>query len=172
MSRYELFLFLHVTSVIVWLGSGTTLALVAFYAQRAGDSELLRRLAPIGQWLGPRVFGPSALGALVFGLVLVDQGSWTLQPLWIRLGLGAFLLSLALNVGIRFPLLRRLRRGGDPRRIGRQLGLLPRLELTVLYLAVADMAAKPSGGDTAALAVGGAILGSVALAVAFAGARA
>jgi uncharacterized membrane protein len=163
---------LHVASVIVWLGSGTTLALVALYAQRAGDGDLLRRLAPIGQWLGPRVFGPAALGALVFGLVLVDQGSWTFRPLWIKLGFGAFLLSLVLNVGIRFPLLRRLRRGGDPRRIGRQLGVLPRFELTVLYLTVADMAAKPTGADTGTLAAGGAILGAVALAVAFAGARA
>src|SRR5919201_4227501 len=159
MSRYELFLFLHVASVIFWLGAGTTLALVAVFAGRTGDRELLGRLAPIAGWLGPRVFGPSALAALVFGLALVHDGSWSYDPLWIKLGLGAFALSFLLNTGVRVPLIRRLRRGADPVRTGRILGLLPRFELTVLYLTVADMIAKPSGADTGTLIAGGAILG-------------
>jgi uncharacterized membrane protein len=171
MSRYELFLFLHVTSVIVWLGAGTTLALVALFAGRTGDRELLGRLGPIGGWLGPRVFGPAALGALVFGLVLVDEGSWSFDPLWIKLGLGAFAVSFVLNAGVRVPLIRRLQRGADPARTGRILGLLPRFELTVLYLTVADMIAKPTGADTGTLIAGGSILGLVATGVAVGVAR-
>jgi uncharacterized membrane protein len=171
MSRYELFLFLHVASVIVWLGAGTTLALVAAFAGRTGDRELLGRLAPIGRWLGPRVFGPAALAALAFGLLLVHDGSWSFDPLWIKLGLGAFALSFLLNVGVRVPLIRGLERGADPMRTGRVLGLLPRFELTVLYLTVADMAAKPTGGDTGTLIAGGAILGVAAAGVAVAVAR-
>ena len=171
MSRYELFLFLHVASVIVWLGAGTTLALVAFFAGRTGDRELLGKLGSIGQWLGPRVFGPSALGALVFGLVLVHEGAWTFGPLWVELGLGALALSFLLNVGVRVPLMRRLRRGVSPQRTVRALGLLPRFELTVLYLAVADMIAKPTGADAGTLAAGGAILGLVAAGVAWGVAR-
>jgi hypothetical protein len=73
---------------------------------------------------------------------------------------------------VRVPLLRRLERGVDPARTGRLLGLLPRLELTVLYLAVADMVAKPGGGDTVTLIAGGAVLALVAAAVAVGGARA
>ena len=170
MTWYELFLFLHVASVIVWLGAGTTLALVALYAERSGDRELLGPLAPIGRWLGPRIFGPAALGALIFGLVLVHK-SWTFDPLWIKLGLGAFALSFLLTAGVRIPLLRRLERGVDPQRTGRLLGLLPRLDLTVLYLAVADMAAKPTGADTGVLVAGGAILGLAAAAVAVGASR-
>jgi len=95
----------------------------------------------------------------------VLDGSWTFQPLWIRLGLAAFAVSFLLNVGVRFPLLRRLERGTlDPLRAARLLGLLARVELAVLYLAVADMLAKPTGGDTGTLAGGGAILGVAALA--------
>jgi hypothetical protein len=45
------------------------------------------------------------------------------------------------------------------------LGGLARVELTVLYLTVADMIAKPEGADVGTLAAGGAIL---ALVVAFA----
>ena len=171
MSRYELFLFLHVASVIVWLGAGTTLAFVALFAGRTGDRELLGRIGAIGQWLGPRVFGPSALGALVFGLVLVREGSWTFDPLWIKLGLAAFALSFLLNAGVRVPLVRRLQRGASPERAARALGLLPRFELTVLYLTVADMVAKPTGADTGTLAAGGAILGLVGAGVAWGVAR-
>src|SRR6266542_4302522 len=52
MSRYELWVFLHVASVIVWIGAGTTLALIAFYAQRTRDRLLLERLAGLNGWLG------------------------------------------------------------------------------------------------------------------------
>jgi hypothetical protein len=100
-----------------------------------------------------------------------SNGSWTFQPLWIKLGLGAYALSFLLTAGVRIPLLRRLERGADPRRTGRLLGLLPRLELTVLYLAVADMLAKPSGADTGPLAAGGAILAVAAARVAFGASR-
>ena len=171
MSRYELFLFLHVAGVIVWLGAGTTLGLVALFAERTGDRELLGKIGALGRWLGPRVFGPAALGALVSGLVLVHEGSWTFGPLWVKLGLGAFALSFLLNAGVRAPLMRRLQRGVSPQRTARVLGLLPRFELTVLYLTVADMIAKPTGADAGTLAAGGAILGLVAAGVAWGVAR-
>ncbi len=167
MNGYEALLFLHVASVIVWVGAGTTLALLGL------NGELRQRVGEIGEWLGPRAFGPAALGALAFGLALVGDGHWTFRPLWIDLGLGAFALSVVLNAGVRAPLMRRLRQGGEAAaRAGRRLALLPRLELTGLYLAVADMVAKPSGADVGTLAVGGAIFGAVALGVGVAAARA
>jgi hypothetical protein len=121
---------------------------------------VLERLAPVGHWLGPRVFGPAALGALAFGLALVADGDGTYDPLWIRLGLAAFASSFLLNVAVRLPLLRRLRRTSpdEQQRLGRVLGALAGLELTILYLAVADMVAKPTGADTGTLIVGAAAL--------------
>ena len=169
MSRYELLLFLHVVSVIVWLGTGTALALLAVYAQRS-DRELLGRLGPLGRALAPRVFGPAALGALVFGILLVLDGSWTFEPLWIRLGFVAFAASFVINATVRAPLARRQQRGAiEPARAGLLFGRLARLELTVLYLTVADMVAKPTGDDTGTLIVGGVVL---ALAVVYAAAGA
>jgi len=167
MSRYEFLLFLHVTAVIVWLGAGTTLALLALYAERQRDRELGSRLGALAGWLGPRVFAPASLGTLVFGILLVLDGSWTFQPLWIKLGFAAFAVSFLLNVGVRFPLVRRLERGTlEPLRAGRLLALLARVELAVLYLAVADMLAKPSGAETGTLIGGGSILAAAALAAA------
>jgi hypothetical protein len=122
MSTYQVLLFFHVTSVIVWLGAGTTVALLGAVGAPANIVELGRRL-------GPRVFAPASLGALGFGLALVEQGSWTFHPLWIKLGLAAFAASFALTVGVR---------------IGRLPRLFAALQLLVLYGAVLDMIAKPS----------------------------
>ena len=160
MSRYELLLFLHIVCVIVWLGLGTAIGLIALLAAR-GDSALADVVGPLGRTLGPRVFAPASLGALVFGILLVLDGSWTFEPLWIRLGFAAFAFSFLLNVAVRAPLVRRRQRGEiDAARTGQLLGGLARVELTVLYLTVADMVAKPTGSDTATLLVGGAILGA------------
>jgi hypothetical protein len=145
--------------VIVWLGLGTAIGLIALLAAR-GDSALADVVGPLGRTLGPRVFAPASLGALVFGILLVLDGSWTFEPLWIRLGFAAFAFSFLLNVAVRAPLVRRRQRGEiDAARTGQLLGGLARVELTVLYLTVADMVAKPTGSDTATLLVGGAILG-------------
>jgi hypothetical protein len=149
MTRYELFLTLHIACVIAWLGSGTALAVLS---QRMSTVEL-------GEWLGPRVFGPSSLGALGFGLALVFDGHWSFDPLWIKLGLGAFALSTFVNAGLRLPVIRR-----NPPDRDRKLAALGRFDLAVLYLTVADMVAKPTGGDVTTLTIGGAILALVVLA--------
>ncbi len=175
MSRYECLLFVHVAAVIVWLGTGTALAFIAIYAERSRERALGERLGTPAAWLGPRVFAPASLGTLVAGILLVLDGSWTFHRLWIEFGLAAFAVSFILNVGVRFPLLRRLEGGTlDPMRGVRLLGLLARAELAVLYLAVADMLAKPTGADTGTLIGGAVILGLVALgsAVVFASTRA
>ena len=164
MSRHDLWLFFHVASVIVWLGAGTTLALITLYAQTTRDGVLLERLPVLTGWLGPRVFAPASLAALGFGIAAVRSGHWP-NRLWIHLGFGAFAISFLLNVAVRLPLLRRTRNARThPIRAARMLRSLALVELTILYLTVADMVAKPSGADSGTLSVGGAILALVVLA--------
>src|SRR5262249_26347594 len=88
MTHYQLWVFLHVASVIVWVGAGTTLVLATLYAQRAADYPA-EAVTGFAGWLGPRVFAPSSLAALGFGIVAVRSGHWG-SPLWVRLGIGAF----------------------------------------------------------------------------------
>jgi hypothetical protein len=138
MTRYQLFLFLHIMCVILWLGAGTTLGLLWLHP----DPALRERLGGLGRWLGPRLFAPAAFGALAFGFLLVHEGHWTLHPLWVKLGLTAFAVSFLINAAVRAPLTRRLERA--PVRIGRLLAGLAAFELAVLYLTVADMIFKPT----------------------------
>jgi hypothetical protein len=152
MSQYQLFLFLHIVSVILWLGAGTVLGLLWLHP----DPALRERIGSLGEWLGPRVFAPSALGALAFGLVLVHEGSWTFHPLWVKLGLTVFAASFVINAAVRPPLVGRLER--EARRISRVLSALALFELALLYLTVAGMALKPTGSDTAFLVPAASIL--------------
>jgi hypothetical protein len=152
MTQYQLFLFLHIVSVILWLGAGTVLGLLWLHP----DPVLRERIGALGEWLGPRVFAPAALGALAFGFVLVHEGSWTFHPLWVKLGLGAFAASFVINAAVRAPLVRRLDR--EPLRIGRVLSALALFELAMLYLTVAGMALKPTGSDLTFLIPAAAIL--------------
>ena len=157
MTQYQLFLFLHVVSVILWLGAGTVLGLLWLHP----DAALRERISSLGEWLGPRVFAPGAFGGLVFGLILVHQGSWTFHPLWVKLGLSAFAVSFIINAAVRAPLVRRLER--EPRRISRVLSALALFELAILYLTVAGMALKPTDSDLAFLVPAAAILALLAV---------
>jgi hypothetical protein len=73
MTHYQLWVCLHVASVIVWVGAGTTLVLATLYAQRAADQPL-GAVTGFAGWLGPRVFAPSSLAALGFGIVAARSG--------------------------------------------------------------------------------------------------
>jgi hypothetical protein len=164
MDKYSVLVFAHVASVIVWIGVGSTVALAALYAQRGRDHVLLERLGGWVGWLAPRVLAPSALAALGFGIAAAHSGHWP-RLFFFHLGEAAFAISFLLTVSFRIPLLRRARRGNiRPDRFARLTLALALVELTVLFLAVADMVAKPTSSDTVALATGSAILASAVLA--------
>jgi hypothetical protein len=167
-SHYSLLVSLHVVSVIVWLGSGTTLVFVTIYAQRPRNRVVLEQLGALVQWLGPRVFAPASLAAVGFGVAAAHVGHWP-DLFWFHVGEGAFLFSFLLTVAVRLPLVRRARRGLDPARLARYLLAVSVAELTVLYLAVVDMVTKPSGFGTSAVRYGGGVLAAgLAAAVAIA----
>jgi hypothetical protein len=164
MDKYSILVFLHVASVIVWIGVGSTVALVALYARRGRDQVVVERLGGWVVWLTPRILAPSALGALGFGIAAAHQGHWP-RLFFFHLGEAAFVMSFLMTVLFRLPLLRRVRRGNiAPDRFARLTLALALVELTVLFLAVADMVAKPTTGDKTVLVTGGAILAFAALA--------
>jgi hypothetical protein len=167
MTRYSLLVSLHVASVIVWLGSGTTLVLVAIYAQRARDGVVLERLGALVQWMLLRLSAPAALAAFGFGVAAAHAGHWP-DLFWFHVGEAAFAFSFLLSVAVRLPLLRRAGRGAlGSRQLAQYLVAIAIAELTVLYVAVADMVTKPSGFGASAVRDGG-----VVLAVGFAAAAA
>jgi hypothetical protein len=166
MSRYSLLVSLHVASVIVWLGCGTTLVFATIYAQRARDAVVLGQLGALMRWLALWVLLPASLAAAGFGVAAAHAGHWP-ELFWFHVGEGAFLFSFLLTVAIRLPLLRRAERGEvDAARLPRYLHALALAELTILYLTVADMVVKPSGIGASAVRWGAGIFAVALLAAA------
>lgn len=158
MSRYSLLVSLHVASVIVWLGSGTTLALITIYARRAQNGVMLEQLGALVRWMAPRVFAPASLAAFGFGVAAAHEGHWP-HLFFFQVGEGAFAFSFLLTVAIRLPLLRRAGRGAfDAARLAQYLLAVAIAEMTVLYLAVADMVVKPGGIGTSPVRYGGGLV--------------
>jgi hypothetical protein len=158
MTRYSLLVTFHVVSVVVWLGCGTTLAFVTIYAQRARNDVILEQLGALTQWMALRVLAPASVAAAGFGVAAAHAGHWQ-DLFFFHVGEAAFAFSFLLTVAIRLPLLHRARLGAVvAARLPQYLLALALAELTLLYLAVADMVAKPSGVGTSVVRYGGGLL--------------
>lgn len=150
-SAEEIYMALHVTAAVVWVGGGTALTIFALLTQRTHDPHALANLIHQIEWISRRVFTPSALVTLGFGIALaakMDSGS----PFWIDFGLVIWALSFVLGlavIGPRTAKLKRLigERGLEDAVVQRgiaQVLRFARIDVTMLLLVVVDMAAKPS----------------------------
>jgi uncharacterized membrane protein len=169
MTIYELLLFLHIAATIIWLGAAFALTLLAFGAARANDIAAKATVNAHQEYLAVRLFIPAALGTLIFGLLLVAEGSWSLDQLWIVIGLAGFLVSFLTGTLYFKPEGERIdelveRHGPGHPEVTRRIEMLEavgRIELAILFLVAADMAIKPTGDDVGILLVGVAIVAVV-----------
>lgn len=170
MTLYELLVVLHVFAVIIWLGAAFVLAVLVFGAERAGDKEKEAGYHADVDWLSTRLFIPASLSVLVLGFLLVAEGSWSLDQLWIAIGLAGWLATFLIGILFFKPAAERIaalkeEHGPDHPEVVhliRRVNVIDRVDLLVLFLVVADMAIKPTGDDTGVL-IGGAVLITIAV---------
>jgi uncharacterized membrane protein len=153
--RYEVLLFLHIAAAIVWLGGAMVIQYFAFRAERADDALEMHRVASDAEWLAMRLFVPASFAVLVFGILLVLDGPWDFDQLWIVLGLVGSAFSFLLGTLFLSPesgRIAKLIEAHGPSheavtsRISRILAL-SRFELAILFAVVLDMAMKPTVDD-------------------------
>jgi uncharacterized membrane protein len=178
MTRYELLFSLHIVAAIIWLGAGFLIAVLVFGAERAGDHAKAAGYHRDVGWLAPRLFIPASLATFVLGLLLVADGEWKLDQLWIVLGLAAWLASFLVGIlyfkpeGERIGALVEQQGLASPeanRRLAR-VTAIERIQLALLFLVVFDMVVKPTGDD-GGLLVGAAVILAGVTALALASAR-
>jgi hypothetical protein len=172
----ELLLFLHISASIIWLGAGFLMTLVILGARGAGDraKELAEQQGL--EWLAPRLFIPASLSTLVFGILLVIDGFWTFDQLWIVIGLVGWAVAFVLGFfyfkpeGVRIGAIVAERGPNDPELDRRLLNVtvVDRVQLLTLFLVVADMVLKPTGEDEGILIVGGLLIALAVVAAALA----
>jgi uncharacterized membrane protein len=166
MTRYDAYKFIHVTAAIVWLGAGVMIQVLAARAQRTRDDDYLQRLFRDAGVLSKVLFIPASLTVVVFGVLMVVDGPWDFEPLWIVLGLcgyattfvtGAFILGpRAEKTSARYEQEGRMTPSiaAEMRRVL----LIARVDTVVLFLVVAVMVIKPTGDDAGILVAMAAVL--------------
>jgi len=154
MTYYEVLLFVHLLGVAVWFGTGFALLLLGNRFDRGGDNAGLRSLFGQSEWLATRVFIPVSLLVVIAGILLVVEGPWSFDQLWVLLGLAGFAATFLTGLLMIKPASERIatdldREGMTPAiasAIGRLFTLM-RIDYTVIGLVIADMTLKPTGDD-------------------------
>lgn len=151
MEGYDVLLFLHVYSVVVWVGGGALLNVMGLRLSRAGTAQQLADFGGQVEWIGLRVFTPLSVVALIVGLVMALDDRWDFGATWIQLGLGGWVLSFLLGAGFLGPQSGKLgrlirERGSDHPEVRPRLTrllMVARLDMLLLLLVVAGMTLKP-----------------------------
>jgi len=164
-TSYELLLFLHVAASIIWLGAGFLITMLVFGAARAGEREREAGYHRDVGWLAPRLFIPASLATLILGILVTIDGDWPFD-LWLVIGLVGWLVSFLLGFFYFRPEGERIadlvaEHGPASQEADwrlHRLNLVDRVQVTILFLVVADMVIKPTGDDAGILIAGVAIL--------------
>ena len=148
---YRILLFVHVVGVIMWVGAGVVFQLLAERATAANDEGKMRTLVSLGDTFGKAYFGALTAIVLLSGLVLVFDGDWGFDQVFVIGGLVGIVASGALGGAVIGPASERLQErvgaGGpidaqavaDITRI-RDIG---RIDLTIMTVVVFLMTYKP-----------------------------
>jgi uncharacterized membrane protein len=151
MSSYELLLFVHVLTAVVWVGGALSLQVLAIRAERSADAGRVANFATEAEWVGSRVFLPSSIVLLLAGIGLTLEGDWGFTTPWVLLGLIAYGLSALTGSLFLGPESGRIGKmiadvgPQDPDVLARikRIFLVSRIELVVLLFIVFDMTVKP-----------------------------
>jgi uncharacterized membrane protein len=166
MTSYEFLALLHIITVIVWLGAGFTMDLLFLRAERTGNPADLGKTGEFQEWLVPRLFIPFGVLTLVFGVLLVFDGPWSFDDLWILIGLAGWIAAWGVGFLVIRPQGEKMKEivmqkgptNPEARRQARLLAIVSRVQLLSLFLIVADMVLKPTSDDPWELVVLAAIL--------------
>jgi uncharacterized membrane protein len=141
----------HVLFAVIWVGGAVTANILGTRAAASGSGERLVLFGRDTEWLGTRVYFPSSLLVLLFGVLAVIRGHFGFGHAWIIVGLIGIGLTAITGSTFLGPELRRLadlaeRRGSSDQEFIRRIGRLvwvARIDLLILLLVVADMVIKP-----------------------------
>jgi uncharacterized membrane protein len=165
MSRYELYLLLHIFGAIVWAGAHVNLQYLALRAERAGDDAGLEQVLDDGDALA-KIIIPASLTVVIAGVLMVLDGPWSFSMLWIDLGLAGFAATFVTGMFLLDPAGKKLTAtiaaeggfGPSAAAQAKRLLAVSRVDALAIVLVVAVMVVKPTGDDVAFLLVLAAVL--------------
>jgi uncharacterized membrane protein len=99
-TTYNLFKFLHVAAVIVWVGGLIALTVIPARLARQEGAAATAALGRQAAFYGRSVVGPAAVITLVAGIVMVVVGRLGFNELWIAYGFLGIVVSMGLGGGL------------------------------------------------------------------------
>jgi len=75
-TSYELWLFLHISSVVVWIGGGVLGQVFGVLTQRAKNPVESAAYGRNMGWVANRVLLPSSIVVILTGMALTEKGNW------------------------------------------------------------------------------------------------
>jgi uncharacterized membrane protein len=147
---YQLLLFAHILSAVIWVGGAFAIQALAFLVSRSNDPMELPRLGRNLEIIGSRVFMPAAIVLFVAGVLMTIQ-HWSFGDTWIAVSVFLFVLSAlagALYLGPRAKRAAALFDAEGPssaeaRRLIGRLFVVSRLELVSFAVIIGLMVFKP-----------------------------
>ena len=148
---YRILLFIHVTAVIMWVGAGVVFQLVAERATARNDEGKMRMLVSLGDTFGKAYFGVLTVTVLLSGLIMVFDGDWGFDEVFVLGGLVGVVASGALGGAVIGPVSERLQErigaGGpfDAQAVAdiTKIRNVGRIDLTIMAVVVFLMTYKP-----------------------------
>lgn len=153
LTLYSSFLFLHVTGVILWLGTAATMSLLLWRVTRHHEAQFTVTLLEQIGLVGARLTGPAALLTLLAGIATTLSVGFSFGTLWITWGFAGVLASMVLGAGFIQRTVRQLREllvagstsaEAQVLTLQRRLQWLNFLNLLILFSTVWAMVAKPA----------------------------
>jgi uncharacterized membrane protein len=141
---YDLFKFIHVAAVIVWVGGVVAIFVMNARVTRSGEPQAQAVLAGQSRAFGQKVMGPVAGVTLVAGIITMLVGDISVATVWILWGLASVAASLLLGATVIRRTTERLAAGsGDRHPLQLRLARLNLANLVILFSAAAAMVFKP-----------------------------
>jgi len=147
---YHVLKFFHVAAVIIWLGSSVGFEFLAHLVQREDNPEELAAVVGRVEFFGKYIYPPLSVLVLIFGAGMAWD-AWGFRPLWIQIGLGGILSTIAIGIGYLSRKLIKIKamieeQGANSLEVRDQIDqllLVARIDAVILFLVVADMVFKP-----------------------------
>jgi uncharacterized membrane protein len=150
---YQWFLVGHILAAVVWVGGGTTLAILATMTVRVKDPHQLAEFAKRAGMVGERLYTPMSLLVLLFGIGLMtnDQSPWQWDMTWVQIALAGWALTFLVGVLWIRPTAAKLAtvieskgpEDAEAQAIIHRIFLVIRLDMIMLLFIVFVMTAKP-----------------------------
>jgi uncharacterized membrane protein len=152
---YGAFKTFHVVFAVIWIGGGFLISALAFIAELEHDVEGRTILAKQAASVSMRVFTPSSVIVLVFGIAMMlnDTGKllWDWSNFWVVFGLLGFVATFCIGFFVLGPAAKRMEgivaSGGantpEAHAEMNRIFLVARADAAILMLVVVDMVAKP-----------------------------